>query len=175
MISIDITIRQLTPDDAESFREVRLRALRDHPEAFATAYEDRVDAPIERFARALQPVPGENFTLGAFLEGRLLGTAVCFRNVGIKVRHRADIGAMYVTPEARGRGIARRLLEETIRKAPIEMPEVEDIVLAVTVGNETARHLYLSLGFESIRIDPRFIRVGDVYHDIEWMMLRLGR
>jgi RimJ/RimL family protein N-acetyltransferase len=47
--------------------------------------------------------------------------------------------------------------------------------LAVTVGNEQARALYLKVGFTPVAIDPRYIKVGERYFDIEWMQLRLSR
>jgi hypothetical protein len=38
MSSSEIQIRQLTPSDAESFRELRLEGLRLNPEAFRSPY-----------------------------------------------------------------------------------------------------------------------------------------
>jgi len=50
---------------------------------------------------------------------------------------------------------------------------VEDVILAVTVGNDRARTLYASLGFVSYSIDPRYIKWDGQYFDIEWMILSL--
>jgi ribosomal protein S18 acetylase RimI-like enzyme len=81
---------------------------------------------------------------------------------------------MYVSPESRGRGIGKALLEEAIEQARA-LPGVEDLILAVTVGNERARSLYLTVGFIPVVIDPRYIKVGERYFGIEWMQLPLIR
>ncbi len=44
----DYEIRRLTERDAEAWRALRLQALKDHPEAFATAYEEWADLVIRR-------------------------------------------------------------------------------------------------------------------------------
>ena len=92
----------------------------------------------------------------------------------MKIRHRASVGSIYVPPELRGRGIGKALLEEAIDRARA-ITGVEDLMLAVTVGNEQARALYLRVGFMPVTIDPRYLKVGERYFDIEWMQLRLSR
>jgi ribosomal protein S18 acetylase RimI-like enzyme len=81
---------------------------------------------------------------------------------------------MYVPPELRGKGVGKTLLEEAIDRARA-LIGVEDLILAVTVGNEQARALYLKVGFTPVAIDPRYIKVGERYFDIEWMQLHLSR
>ena len=81
---------------------------------------------------------------------------------------------MYVPPEFHGRGVGETLLKEAIDRARALLG-VEDLILAVTVGNEQARALYLKVGFTSVAIDPRTIKVGGRYFGIEWLQLRLGR
>ena len=80
---------------------------------------------------------------------------------------------MYVAPEARGRHVGRALLDEIVRRART-LPGLEEVVLAVTVGNEPARRLYLAAGFVPYCVEPRFLKIGEQYWDIEWMALRLG-
>jgi RimJ/RimL family protein N-acetyltransferase len=65
-------------------------------------------------------------------------------------------------------------LEEAIDRARA-ITGVEDLMLAATVGNEPARALYLKVGFTPVAIDPRYMKVGERYFDIEWMQLRLSR
>ncbi len=54
-------------------------------------------------------------------------------------------------------------------------PGVEEVVLAVTVGNELAHRLYVAAGFKPYCIEPRYIKLDDQYFDIEWMVLLLDQ
>lgn len=164
-------IRTLTPDDASQYRELRLRALRKHPEAFATSYEEEQARSISEFAQKLAPGP-EHITLGAYNEGQLVGIVTLTRPVSNpKLQHRATIAAMYVVPEARKQRLARILLNESLSIAGEW--GVSDVALAVAVGNYSARNLYASAGFVSYGIEPRCLCVDGRFFDAEWMNLRL--
>lgn len=78
---------------------------------------------------------------------------------------------MYL-PEARGKGAGRLLLVETVSRLRA-IDGIEDIILAVTVGNDSARALYTSAGFERSYIEPRYFKIDGCYYDIEWMCLRV--
>jgi len=169
-----MVLRPLIATDAEAYQALRLRALREHPEAFAPALEEEQQSSLETVARRLEQSSSERYILGAFEGEKLIGILSFRRWEGLKIRHRASIGVMYVPPELRGRGVGRALLEEAIDRARA-FTGVEDLILAVTVGNERARSLYLQAGFNPVAIDPRYIKVGEQYCDIEWMQLRLTR
>jgi ribosomal protein S18 acetylase RimI-like enzyme len=81
---------------------------------------------------------------------------------------------MYIVPEFQKRRIGRALLEDTISFAKT-LDGVEMITLAVTVGNDPARNLYMSSGFIPFGIEPRYICVDRTYYDIEWMILDLQK
>ena len=164
-------IRILQADDAPAYLDLRLRALREHPEAFATAYEEARQRPLDEVALRLAPGP-RNVTVGAFHEGRLVGMATVHRSTGAKVRHRATLAAMYVAPEARGLGLGRALLRRAVDAAR-EWDGVADVILGVTVGNEAARALYAAEGFVTYGVEPRSLYVDGRFHDTEWMILRL--
>jgi ribosomal protein S18 acetylase RimI-like enzyme len=171
---VNMVLRPLTAADAEAYQALRLRSLREHPEAFAPAVEEEQTASLETVARRLERSSTEGYILGAFEGEKLVGILTFRRWEGLKIRHRASIGGMYVSPESRGRGIGKALLEEAIEQARA-LTGVEDLILAVTVGNARARSFYLTVGFTPVAIDPRYIKVGERYFDIEWMQLRLTR
>lgn len=165
-------LRILSQEDAQSFQQVRLRALTDHPESFGMAAEEEARMTLEQVASLLAPHP-KRFTLGAFEGGKLIGFAGFYQMDRIKMRHKGHIWGMYVAPEGRGKGVGRALLEAIIERART-IDGVEEVVLAVTVGNDYARQIYIAAGFVPYSIEPRLIRVGRKDYDVEWMCLLLG-
>ncbi|MBP2110303.1 hypothetical protein J2Z70_000442 [Paenibacillus silagei] len=55
-------IRTLAPSDAESYRELRLQSLQQHPEAFLSSYESEAKLSIET-TRIRLDSSDEHFTL----------------------------------------------------------------------------------------------------------------
>ena len=167
-------VRLLTPQDVAQYRKVRLRALTEHPEAFGSSAEEFEQQPLEEVAKRLS-APSDTYSLfGAFLAGELVGLIAFGRNSGLKVRHRGGIYHMYVAAEVRGRGLGWLLLEHAVDYAR-QLPDVEEITLAVTVGNDAACRLYERFGFVFSHRDPRYIKVDDRYYDIDWMTLSLSK
>ncbi len=165
-------IRMLQADDAAAYRAVRRRALTDHPEAFGLSvaeFDALTDAAIRR--RLTGGLP-ENGVLGGFVGGELVGTIYVGRDHRRKKRHHGEIGAMYVAPEHRGRGHGRALLDAGLDHLR-GLGGVEQVGLAVTVGNLPARRLYRAAGFVTWGVEPAYMRVGDAVYDIEWMALTL--
>ncbi len=150
-----------------------MRALRDHPEAFASSVEEEESTTVADISERLRKEHAENCSFGVFIDEMLAGIVHLSRSLRAKTRHKAYIGGMYVVPEGRGQGAGRALLEAAITHART-LKDLEEVVLAVTVGNEAARHLYESVGFVSYAIEPHYIRVGERYYDIEWMWLKLS-
>jgi ribosomal protein S18 acetylase RimI-like enzyme len=165
-------VRVLGPPDAAAFRAQRIRALREHPDAFGRAPEevDSVDVWTERLRG--YGLSDLDFLLGAFDTDSLVGAVGCHRDHGAKQRHIAYVWGMYVAPEQRGRGLGRRLLLAALERIRT-WPDVEQVWLDVTIGNAAARALYASCGFRSIAVKPRVLKVGDHYHDEELMALEL--
>jgi len=170
-----LDIRPLTEADAAIWRELRLRMLREHPDVFGSSYEEAAAWPLERFAQRLREAHSapDSFLLGAFAEGRLVGSCGLARESGLKDRHKAFIWGVYAAPEARGRGVGRALMDEAIRRAKAT-EGLEQLILAVAAQNDAARGLYAALGFETYGREPRALKLGDRYVDEDLMVLWLG-
>jgi GNAT superfamily N-acetyltransferase len=164
-------IRLFEAEDAPVLQPLRLRSLREHPEAFGSSYEDECQLPLETVANYLRPTP-DSWMLGAWVDMQLMGMLSFRRNPGRKVRHRGGLGAMYVAPEYRGQGIGAALLAEAIRRAHTIL-DLEELTLAVTVSNQVAKSLYLRAGFVPSHVEKRYIKIDHHYFDIEWMTMRL--
>lgn len=161
--------RLLEERDAEAYRELRLEALQDRPQAFSSSYEEEQGKTVEDYATRL----GSPFavTIGCFNHtSKLIGIVSLVKETKRKLQHRANIYAMYVQPEYRRQGVAKNLMKEAIQIA-ISMKQIEQVYLGVMIDNEAARRLYTSFGFKSFGIDRKAIKIDDVYYDEELMIL----
>jgi ribosomal protein S18 acetylase RimI-like enzyme len=147
-------IRMLGPADATLYRALRLRALREHPDAFTSSYEQDRDQPVEAAAHRL----ATHAFWGAYQQGELYGFVGLEREHRPKNRHKGTVMGMYVAPEVGGQGVGRKLLDALIAHARLN--GLESLVLTVTDGNEQAQRLYASAGFRSFGVEPDAIRVG---------------
>ena len=148
-------VRRLTIDDSPAYRTLRLRSLREHPEAFTTSHEELERQPLADTERRLAGANAKFW--GAFEHGRLCGYVGLERATRAKCRHKATLVGMYVEPEAAGRGIGRALVDTLVRQARADGLEL--IVLTVTEGNAKAATLYERCGFRSFGVEPHAIKV----------------
>ena len=163
-------VRPLTSADAETYRELRLAALREHALAFVTDLREEETVPIDAIRKRLE---GETaVTWGAIDDERLIGIATLLWTTRLRQRFRATIVGMYVLPDRRRQGIASELLRACIERAHA-LPEVEEVCLCVTSGNDAARAAYIKFGFQPDYVEPRYFKHAGEYYDIEWLKLPL--
>ncbi|MEH7179800.1 GNAT family N-acetyltransferase [Neobacillus vireti] len=167
-------IRQLTSLDAKKYWDLRLEALKQAPEAFLTSYEDAIkrENPVTQVAGNF--ADEGNYTFGAFEGDKLIGVVTLLQEKAEKIRHRANIYAMYVTPKKQGIGVGKALLTEAINKAK-SIEVIEKINLSVVATNEAAKKLYLSLDFKVYGLEEKAMKLNGVYLDDEHMVLHLKR
>ncbi len=131
-------MERLLPDDWARFRQVRQRALRSDPDAFAaSAHRWLSDFDVEaRWRERLEVV----VTYVARLDGADVGT------VGIGADH--ELLGMWVASAARGTGVAARLVDAVARDVPAGTP----LRLRVMAGNDVGVRFYTRCGF--VLTDP---------------------
>ncbi len=105
-----VNIRKLTETDAAAFWRLRLQALETDPVAFAESPEEHKRTTVEEFASRLRSGGTENFVVGAFDGGELVGMTGFYRDALLKRRHIGHIWGVFVAPSARGKGVGRELL-----------------------------------------------------------------
>ncbi|MBF9059835.1 GNAT family N-acetyltransferase [Rhodobacterales bacterium HKCCSP123] len=164
-----MTIRRLLPDDWAAFRDIRLDMLARDPRAFGSTHADWAAKPEAEIRDWLA-----RMHLWAVVEGgRALGTAAFCRETAPSATHRAEVIAVYLRPEARGRGHMTRLLSALARDARGE--GILQLELQVATWNSPAIAAYARAGFERIATIPRAMRDGGGFSDTAMFVLRLDR
>lgn len=141
-----LRVSRLTPGDAPAYRDLRLEALRQHPTAFANSFDCETEIPPDRWPGRL----GRVAVFGAWRGGQLVATAACptAKDFGdaVHTHHKAYLTGVYVTPEARGRGLGAAVCRAAIDHARA-LPGIDQIMAAVNSANDPALALYQNLGF----------------------------
>lgn len=164
-------IRLLRPNDAEIYKEIRLEGLKKNPEAFGSSYEEEAGRPSEVYGERFK---GDNsFHFGAFENGKLIGVVSLVRETGLKVNHRSNIYAMYVTESWGQNGVGKCLVGKAVEKAR-SWDGVEQIHLAVMSENIPAKKLYASFGFEVYGKERHALKIDGKYYDEDLMALFLS-
>ncbi len=160
-----MNIRLLNDSDAQVYKEVRLRALKNDPDAFGSTYKQEETKPLVHIIERIHHTK-DQFALGCFDDNNTLVGIVNFsRENRLKTAHKGNIYGMYVEPKFRGRGLGKALLIALIERATKECEGLEQIHLTVV-------SLYVSLGFEVYGVEPHALKF-EQYFDEDLMILRL--
>ncbi|PPA70716.1 GNAT family N-acetyltransferase [Jeotgalibacillus proteolyticus] len=165
-------VKQLSGEYAEEYRELRLKALKEHPDAYSSSYEEKCTAPLQETIDQLNS--GSSYTFGAFKHKKLIGVVTLIPYYALKLRHKALIVAVYVNPMDRRGGAAGELMRTAIRQA-YQLEHVEQILLTVAEGNAGAKGLYTSLGFKTYGVEKKALKIKENYINEEYMLLELKK
>lgn len=161
-----MTVRRLTPKDLSAFRALWADGLMRVPNAFLFSAEEVRALPNKDVERGLEI----NLTLGAFNDAnRLVGFVSARRGGPKRMRHMADIGPLYVHPDAQGQGFGRLLMEAVLQN--LGDAGVQQAELVVDVENHGAQKLYLALGFHVFGRRPRSVLIDGVGRD-DFLMIK---
>lgn len=137
----------LGPDDWQTFRDIRLAALKEAPYAFGSQWEYEKDRGEEDWR--LGVTSRRRFVV--FLDDQLVGMAAGGDSTYMGT---AALTSLWVDPTARGRGIGDLLVAAVVEWA--KGAGFNRLLLWVTEGNSHAEALYRRNGFQ---------RTGDVMHE----------
>lgn len=165
-------LRELSPDDAEEFFQLRLKGLKEEPDAFTSSYEESSAEEISAVRARL--VSNQNsYVIGAFDSQRMIGVTGLYRyKEGSKVAHKAVLWGVYLLPEYRGKGVAKKVLRAVLEKART-LPGIELVHLGVNPANQPVVKLYESVGFTKWGEEKHALKIDGRYVDEDQMVLWL--
>lgn len=152
-------VRRLTAADAIAFRQIRLEALRLHPDAYGSTLAQWEPMPQSAYVKRIE----SGVLYGLFTDNGLEGTLAYDRDDGFNARHRAGIHAVYIRKTLRGKGGIDLLI-----RAAVELAQTDGVVqleLGVTETNTRAYDAYVRNGFGRYAVIPRAILFKGRYLD----------
>jgi ribosomal protein S18 acetylase RimI-like enzyme len=139
-------VRRIGPDEAETLRAIRLRALADAPLAFGSTHAREAAYPPERWsdwAESSSAGGGQAFFFAVDETDAVVGLASgVIWEADVETAH---LYAMWVAPEARGSGAGAALVDAVVAWAA-EHGALR-VRTEVTVDNDGATRLYERAGF----------------------------
>jgi GNAT superfamily N-acetyltransferase len=166
--------RPLEEHDFTTFVELRKEAFLNEPESFGSDYVTYAATPLidkEHFFEKVLNYPF-SFVLGAFIEdASMIGLAGFTCHTATKRRHKGILWGMYVKPEFRLQGIARKLAEIIMLSAK-EDAQCEQVLITVSPPGSVAHQFYDRLGFIQYGVEYRALKLEDEYVD-EVLMMRV--
>jgi RimJ/RimL family protein N-acetyltransferase len=165
-----VIIRQGQESDAPAYRELRLEALRNHPEAFSADYEVNEKHPMIYWVNRMRSLGDENMMFFAVHGNDLIGMCGIFRGDSPKTRHNATIVSVYVKSEWRGLRIADELVAACMEWARLKGMTI--VELGVVTTNTGAIRCYERCGFTAYGTEPQALCINGTVYD-ELLMARI--
>lgn len=160
-------IRRITPQDWVAFDRIRREMLQQAPGAFGATLESW----CAKSAQDIRDWIGRTHLVGLFDTGAIQACAGYYVLPGSRVAHRAQVVAVYVQPDLRGRGQGAAVLRHLAREA--HAAGLLQLELEVAAGNTAARRCYDRLGYTRTGRIPRAMREAEGFADDITMVLRL--
>jgi RimJ/RimL family protein N-acetyltransferase len=168
----EITFRIATELDASQVYELRLEALRMHPEAFTADVNMTMERGLQVWVKLIKDY-GKDHTgviMTATCEDTLIGMAGLVRGHWPKTRHRADMWGVFVRAGWRGIHVCEGIVKNCLDWANAH--QITAVMLGVNTSNASAINCYTRCGFTIYGTEPRAINDQGVYHE-EYLMIRL--
>ena len=143
-----ITIRPILPSEARLYRTLRLQALLDSPDAYASTHAAEAAREEASWAARLAAAAGSGndrawFAFSGAEPCGLLWCKLSAAQPGV-----AHIYQMWVAPAFRGLGAGRALLANAVEWAA--SAGAQQVRLGVTAQDSTAMRLYVNSGFRPV-------------------------
>ena len=140
-----MTVRRFRADEWRTYRELRLRALVDSPDAFGSTYEREAARPEADWKDRLAEGVTESGQMPVVALVGETPVGLAWGRVDERDRTVAHLFQVWVSPEHRGQGVGQSLTSAVIEWA--RDVGVRALRLGVTPSHPAALHLYRRTGF----------------------------
>ncbi len=165
----NLNVELFQPDQWRLYRDLRLNALKDSPEAFGSTYaQARLHSGSVWSTRLADVCTDFDLPILVRVDGQAAGLA--WGKIEPATRDTAHLYQMWVAAEHRGVGAGMLLLERVISWA--RERGARQVLLAVTCGDSPARRMYERAGFSPVG-EPEPLRPGSGL-SVQPMRLQLG-
>jgi RimJ/RimL family protein N-acetyltransferase len=151
-------IRKIDQKEWQSWKEIRLEALKDAPDSFLSTYEEEVESKDQFWIDQVK----NNDVIIAFVENKPVGCCVFSIDKRSRMNHIAVMWSMYVGPSIRGTGSGYKIVRFI---QDYGRGKVKQIHLDCNASNHNAADLYRKCGFRVYGTKPAYIRIGNRFHD----------
>jgi len=157
MIKNTPKVRKFTPQEWETYRDLRLRALADSPDAFGSTLTAEQDRSDDEWSNRLVSGADSNWDLPLLAEVDFEPIGLAWGRIEKTNPDVANLYQMWVAPTHRRLGAGKMLLEAVIIWARAR--DVNCLDLGVTLSNSPAMRLYTRAGFQPVG-EPQPSRPG---------------
>ena len=167
MENIEIVVLQ--PSQWQEYRDLRLKALKEEPQAYVAKYEENVILPDDFWIKRLEEASAEQtqWLLFAKQGNNLVGIVGGFIK---EEKNTVLIISLYVTKEMRGQGVAKKLMSQLITKIKLNKL-INKLEVGVNPEQTGALHLYRSLGFKIVKQGKEILGDGKEHESYDMELL----
>ncbi len=146
-VLMSITTRALTAEDWGTFRQIRLRALREHPDVYLGSYQETAARTEHEWMEMLD---GRGKCIFGLFDGdKIVGLAAVFTSREDSSGQTGVLAMDYIDPCYRGRRLSKLLYEARIDWAKQHRP-FKRLVIFHREGNEASRRANQSFDFKFV-------------------------
>ena len=160
---MDIIISQLPADEWQKYREIRLLALKSDPYAFGSSYEEEANLTETDWRNRICAM------WFAIVGNDVVGLIGLIQQNNLATKHCGHIISLWIKPEFRRQGIAKRLIQKLKDIAP--NMGLRKLSLHVSTTQPAAKQLYEMLGFNEVVLLKENLLKDKTYLDeylMEW-------
>jgi len=158
-------VLKLPVEHWDDYRALRLRALKEDPQAFSSAYADAVALPEEAWKKRLADAwnAERNWLLFARQGVDLIGMIGAY--IEDESSGAVTVVSVYVPKENRGAGVASRLMRELLLVLS-DVPSLKQARLRVNLTQHAAVQLYRRFGFLRVGLEPSTTGAGQLVQQL---------